>query len=75
MEWIKIDKNNLPKGRVLGACFDNEYIDGDGCRLYGKKVLGQLEKIDGFVYCTWGEDYWGYLEHTTHYIDIDKFDL
>ena len=71
MEWIKIDKDNLPKHKVLGACFDRNNND-----YYKRKALGVLyQYMDGTITLDGADDYCCFIENPTHYIDINKFDL
>ena len=65
MEWIKIAPSNLPEGRVLVGCFDEDSPD------YGEKIVGLLD-----LTCTNAWDLRGdiYIKNPTHYIDIDKHD-
>ena len=65
MEWIKIDKNNLPKGQILAACFDLKISKGNW------KIIGYLRLYKNSVWC------FSDCEEiqVTHYVDIDKFDL
>lgn len=66
MEWIEIDKNNLPKGEVLAADFTNKYFG------YTNKIIGYLHISDGFIHCENDNEI---LNCVTHYIDINNFDL
>ena len=66
MEWIKINKTNLPKGTVLAANFKS------GTYGYSEKLIGYLLLESDIVYC---EDDNTRLENCTHYIDIDSYDI
>ena len=45
-KWLKIDKDNLPKGEVVAACFD------ETSRFYGGKFWGEIEVRGGVSpYC------------------------
>lgn len=69
MEWIKINPDNLPKGKVLAASFDEGFTNGDF-------LLGLLARITWpngktEVECSSGD--WAdlfSLGGCTHYIDI-----
>ena len=64
MEWIKIDKDNLPKNEVLAGNFK----EGFG---YMEKLIGWLGVDDNNAICC--ESNSEVLEDCTHYIDIHKF--
>jgi len=63
MEWILIDKDNLPEGEVLAANFK-------------KGTYGYSEKLIGYLYedmiCSSDDEQ---LENCTHYIEINKHDV
>lgn len=67
MEWIKIDKENLPEGEVLAGNFK-------------KGTYGFKEKCIGFLGIDEGEDFVScendneVLENCAHYIDLSKHD-
>jgi len=65
MEWIKIDKKNLPEGKILAANFAI-YTYG-----YKEKLLGYLHIEDDKIIC---ESEHEQLESCTHYIPINTFD-
>lgn len=65
MEWIKLNKENLPEGEILAANFK---VDTYG---YKEKIIGYLYVNNDNVECDGGE----ILENCTHYIDINNFDL
>lgn len=77
MEWIKIDKDNLPSGSVLAANFTK----GSDC--YKNKLYGDLniDEDDNSIYCFCDNLRGGCntceykLTGVTHYIDIDKIDI
>ena len=64
MEWIKIDKDNLPKNEVLAGNFKKGDFD------YGGKLIGWLRVNDKGIICCESHEL---LEDCTHYIDIHKF--
>ena len=66
MEWILIDKSNLPEGEILAANFKP--------RTYGykEKLLGYLHITGDSITC---ENENEVLGNCTHYIDLNKFDL
>ncbi|KQC33972.1 hypothetical protein AAU57_12005 [Nonlabens sp. YIK11] len=67
MDWIKIDKNNLVDDReVLAANFEPRTFG------YQEKIIGYLSIDDGKITCV---NEYQILQDTTHYIDIDLFDL
>ncbi len=70
MEWILIDKENLPEGEVLAANFKK------GSYGYKEKLLGYLHLEDSShgktIRC---ENSFEELDDCTHYIDIHKFDV
>lgn len=69
MEWIKIDKDNLPEGEVLAANFRQ---DQNTNKHYGGKIVGYLKIWDsGALACENDTD----IIFPTHYIDINKFDI
>lgn len=66
MEWIEIDKNNLPKWEILAGNFDP---DTNG---YKEKLIGYLYLNGaGNVICDSDETM---LKNCTHYIDINAAD-
>uniref|UniRef100_A0A6M3ME93 Uncharacterized protein n=1 Tax=viral metagenome TaxID=1070528 RepID=A0A6M3ME93_9ZZZZ len=66
MKWIKIDKDDLPKCEVLAANFQPK------SRGYKEKMIGYLEKDNDLIIC---DNELEMLNHCTHYIDINKFDI
>ena len=65
MQWIKIDKDNLPKNDVLAGNFEK------GTCSFGEKLIGWLGVDDNNVICC--ESNSEVLYDCTHYIDIHKF--
>lgn len=65
MEWIKIVRDDFPSHEVLAANFKR------GTYGYKEKCIGWLSICDGVIVCD-GESR---LEYTTHYININKFDI
>lgn len=66
IDWLKIDRENLPENEVLAACFEKgEYG-------YGEKIVGYLHQDGGAIVCENDGESLGYI---THYIDIHKFDV
>lgn len=65
-EWIPIDKDNLPEGEVLAACFDKTKD------AYKRKVIGEIEIWERRICCRGDMPY---LINCTHYIDINKYDI
>lgn len=66
MEWIKIDKSNLPDNEVIAANFQ---ILTYG---YKEKLLGYISIQDDEIICENDNEI---LQNCTHYIDINKYDL
>jgi hypothetical protein len=66
MNWEPINKDNLPDGWVLAACFDKESKNNR------QKSIGSLYLWNGLI-CLCDDEYT--IHGVTHYIDIDKFDL
>ena len=68
MQWIAVDENNLPEHEVLAANFMPDTFG------YQEKMIGWIDKDnrDGYVFATSENER---LDHVTHYIDINKFDL
>jgi hypothetical protein len=66
MEWIELDKNNLPKVEVLAANFVPKTFG------YKEKTIGFLSLKHDDVEC---ENMYEILGGCSHYIDINKFDL
>lgn len=67
MNWIKIDRNNLPKKEVLAANFQ------PGTYGYKEKIIGFVdESEEGFIGC---ESESELLENCTHYIDMNEHDI
>jgi hypothetical protein len=66
MEWIKIDKNNLPADEILAANF-MPFTYG-----YKEKLLGTLHIEDDTIICESDNEQ---LENCTHYIPINTYDL
>jgi len=67
MQWIAVDKNNLPEHEVLAANFMPDTFG------YQEKMIGYLAiNTEGHL-CASSEHEW--LFNVTHYIDINKFDL
>ncbi len=64
--WIKIDKENLPEGKVLAANFK--------ARTYGykEKLIGYMYIDENEISC---EGVGVTLSGCTHYIDINKHDV
>jgi len=60
MEWIEIDKNNLPKGEVL--CFADSFA-----------MVGKVDVYSNVIRCTADADCCFYIEGVTHFIDIHNF--
>lgn len=68
MEWIKIDKDNLPENEVLAGNF------GAGTYGYKEKIVGYLsydKEYDCIICSATGEE----LGNCTHYIDIHEHDI
>jgi hypothetical protein len=66
MEWIKIDKNNLPVDEILTANF-MPFTYG-----YKEKILGRCYIEDDTIIC---ENEHEQLNNCTHYIPIHTFDI
>lgn len=67
MEWIKIDRNNLPDVEVLAANFKPETYG------YTEKIIGYVAlNDDGIIFCESENEI---LENCTHYIEINKHDV
>ena len=68
MEWIKIDKDNLPENEVLAGNF------GTGTYGYKEKTIGYLfNYLDkGNVVCA---NIHERVQNCTHYFDIHKHDI
>lgn len=66
MEWIKLNKENLPEHEVLAANFKPRTYG------YNEKLIGYLNYEDGEIVC---ENEHEVLEGCTHYIDINKHDV
>lgn len=68
MEWIQIDKNNLPEGEVLAANFKPKTYG------YKEKLLGYLshDEQNDSTTCESNNEV---LENCTHYIPINDFDI
>lgn len=62
--WLKIDKNNLPKGEVLCANFA-DMTHGYAEKLYGFLYLDSEGKLE----CNCGDTV---LENVTHYLPLPK---
>lgn len=60
--WIKIDKDNLPNGEVLAACFGENSIYFDQ-RLFGTLSISSW----GSVYC---KHHYFCLFDCTHYVEV-----
>lgn len=68
IEWLDIEKDNLPEREVLAANFSKKSYG------YGEKLVGRLYINEVFDYVTCeAED--TVLENCTHYVDIHKFDI
>jgi hypothetical protein len=66
MEWIKIDKDNLPEGEVLAGNFE------PNTHGYKEKLVGYLyTNGKGNVTCVVSEII---LNYCTHYININDYD-
>jgi hypothetical protein len=66
MEWIKIDKDNLPTYEVLAGNFKSRSFG------FREKIIGYLsESAEGGIQC---ENENQILYDCTHYIDIDNYD-
>lgn len=67
MEWIKIDKDNLPEKKVLAANLKS------GTYGYKEKLLGYLryDEVEEFISCESSNEV---LDNCTHYIDINNHD-
>lgn len=67
MEWVLIDKMNLPNKEVLAANFQ------PGTYGYKEKLIGYLgESEEGVIGCESDNEL---LENCTHYIDLNLFDI
>ncbi|HEA21413.1 hypothetical protein LCGC14_3046460 [marine sediment metagenome] len=70
MEWIKIDKKNLPKGNVLAANFKPNTED------YKVKIFGKIsldKDIEGeYIIC---ENFAESVFHITHWYPINDHDI
>jgi hypothetical protein len=66
MEWLKIDKENLPKDEVLAANF---ILNTYG---YKEKLLGYFHIENNIIIC---ENENEQLENCSHYIPIHTFDI
>ncbi len=67
MEWIEINKDELPNREVLAANFKPETYG------YKEKLVGYVAFSEsGTAYCESDREL---LENVTHYIDLTQFDI
>lgn len=66
MEWIEINKNNLPNMEILAANFNPKNYG------YKEKILGYLSIEKKIIIC---QNEYEILQNCTHYIDINKYDI
>jgi hypothetical protein len=67
MEWIEINKDELPSREVLAANFKPETYG------YKEKLVGYIGLDENGILCC--ESDRELLENVTHFIDISKFDI
>ena len=65
MNWVEIDKENLPKGEVLACCISD---NGELAACVG--ILFVNKKEEARIDCEGVDSYWYYLENCTHYLDF-----
>lgn len=68
--WLKIDKNNLPKGEVVAANFIERGKSGNDC--YGEKRIGKLRRLTSRMFFRKIDIVYCQYVPVTHYLPLPK---
>lgn len=66
VRWVKIDRENLPKGEVLTICLNEK------SRFYKERFYGKLRTYYNQFICSSSHSS---LINVTHYLDISKIEV